>query len=357
MVQKPVIRRLWRTLAGNRSAGTARLGVDVAHAVAQAFRFNSSRVPARARIYLQYAPIIVVSVSCSIIGCDRQGGTGAAGELDIAAEFLTCVDEGDVDGVKSLLTRVSDVDLADSAGWTPLMHALKNGHEEVARLLLDAGASLSSTTADGSSPLSVAVETSTVGCVRLLLESGGDVGVAIPYGLSLMHFAVLRDDAAIVELLAEHGADMNARDVNGLSPLRLAVLCARPAVVEILLANGAEIHDPGVRGIDIVCSAVLSVDRERTAAECVAILHFLADAGASVDGRSRYMTPLMHATIGGNVDIVSTLLELSANRDLVSFDGKTALEYALDELAADETQSRKTIVELLLGDTSVGPGG
>ena len=65
---------------------------------------------------------------------DRWRDNRGRSRLYLAAEI------GDVEKVKSLLENAETPDQRDDCKWTPLMRSAQNGHLEVARLLIDAGA-------------------------------------------------------------------------------------------------------------------------------------------------------------------------------------------------------------------------
>ena len=103
-------------------------------------------------------------------GQQEQVNAGWQSHLWIAASL------GDLTRVRSLLTsgRVL-VDRQCNQGASPLHVACQNGHLEVVRSLLSAGALVDLTSADGTSPLWAASHGGHVGVVRALLSSGAQV--------------------------------------------------------------------------------------------------------------------------------------------------------------------------------------
>ena len=60
----------------------------------------------------------------------------------------------------------------DQHGQTPLYWALKNGHQEIAKLLLVSGADIEAENKDGKTPLHLALQAGHLETVKLLLERG-----------------------------------------------------------------------------------------------------------------------------------------------------------------------------------------
>lgn len=73
---------------------------------------------------------------------------------------------------KRLSERPEDLNFADYAGNTPLQVAALNGHENIVKLLVDAGCKLDCRNSDKDTPLLDAVENGHLAVVKLLLDAG-----------------------------------------------------------------------------------------------------------------------------------------------------------------------------------------
>src|SRR5688500_2590820 len=92
-----------------------------------------------------------------------------------ARALFGAAEDGDAASVARLLAAGTTADARlTHDGETPLMRAAARGHEEVARVLLDAGADASAQRGDGFTPLILAVFFGHEGVVRLLVGRGAD---------------------------------------------------------------------------------------------------------------------------------------------------------------------------------------
>ena len=115
-------------------------------------------------------------------------------------------------------------------GQTALMWAAAEGHADVVRLLIEAGAEL-----DEHSALINAPEPN---AERL---QGGFVYPRIPQGrFTALHFAAREGQIESVQALIDGGADLNAVDQEGTNALILAILNGHFGVAALLLEAGAD---------------------------------------------------------------------------------------------------------------------
>ena len=95
-------------------------------------------------------------------------------------------------------------------GFSPLLFAARQGHGDMARLLVNGGADIESLAGNGASPLVVAAHSGHTELALYLLEQGADAN-SIAAGYTALHAAILRGDLDLVEALLDHGADPDQR--------------------------------------------------------------------------------------------------------------------------------------------------
>jgi ankyrin repeat protein len=153
----------------------------------------------------------------------RQLATVQTEPLDLFSAVIL----GKAERVKELLKARPELVKArnrQGIGWTPLHIAAGEGHEETARVLLDAGADVNGAK-KSFSPLHWAVQTKqpNLKLVKLLIDRGADVnqsgGV---YSETPLHVAAQDGKVELVKLLLEAKADPTARGGHGKMPLDLA---------------------------------------------------------------------------------------------------------------------------------------
>ena len=134
--------------------------------------------------------------------------------------LLVAAREGHLEIVRLLLEAGADKDAATTTdGATALLLAAFQGHLEVVRLLLEAGADKDSATTDGATALLVADREGHLEIVRLLLEAGADKDAATTDGATALLLAAFQGHLEVVRLLLEAGADKDSAMTDGATPL------------------------------------------------------------------------------------------------------------------------------------------
>lgn len=249
--------------------------------------------------------------------------------------------------VTALLDRGADIHslteaVCDTAGWQagmkePLHYACACGHEGVARLLIERGASISVEDEEGLTPfLYACAKPGLESLVDALLERGADACEVSRAGVTPLHCA---GGSHVVQALLSRGAIVDAECRALGTPLIHASQRGKSQAALSLIANGAN---------------VLAVDTpfKRTA------LHYacglgqtelaivMLEHGALVAARCFYngSTPLHHACKGGHTTTVQALIERGADAMARDYLGDTAMHYA-----ALSRQDITSLVTCLLG--------
>lgn len=134
-----------------------------------------------------------------------------------------------------LSTGRIDIDLGDSAGTTPLMHASSTDHPNVVGLLLSKAASVSATNDDGRTALHFSAINGHLVVTKMLLEAGANVAAPDAGGATALHFAAEKGHLEVVKVLMHAGADVNSRMHCGETPLYGAAWAGWLHVVRELL--------------------------------------------------------------------------------------------------------------------------
>ena len=147
---------------------------------------------------------------------------GASAQTAPPGDLLRAVRLNDGASVGVFLEGGTDPDSLDRNGRPALQVAVRYGHFDIARLLLDANAGVNARDADGWTALHHAAQGGDSEMLRLLIARGADIGAADPYRYHALHLAARDGYDAACEILVEAGADAGARIDVGFTPADLA---------------------------------------------------------------------------------------------------------------------------------------
>ncbi|NCT66490.1 MAG: quinoprotein dehydrogenase-associated putative ABC transporter substrate-binding protein [Rhodanobacteraceae bacterium] len=177
------------------------------------------------------------------------------------------VREGHVEIARLLLEHGAAVDARDADGWTPLMSAVWRKDAALQQLLLAHGARIDAWNAQGWNALTLAIRAGDVAQVRGLLAAGAQVNAANAAGYTPLMFAAAQGSDDVFELLLQHGADARAANRAGVTPLMLAAADDDVAAARALLAAGADAAATDAHG-----QTALDVARDKGSRQVAALL-------------------------------------------------------------------------------------
>ncbi|XP_035380821.1 transient receptor potential cation channel, subfamily N, member 1 [Electrophorus electricus] len=233
--------------------------------------------------------------------CAQQENQNGETALHLAAELRKDMlhrDEEDVLIIRTLMEYNADITAATrQAGETPLHYCARVGNDAVLREMLASVTSsrlqmaINKHAKNGRSPLLLAAKRGHTAVVRVLLENSARVDVFDEEGKAALHLAAEQGHDDVADVLLSHKAFVNAKTKLGLTPLHLSAQAGSAHLVRLLV----EAHQ------------------------------------ASVDALSlTKQTPLHLAAISGQLDVCSSLLNLSADVTATDIHGQTPLHLAAE---------------------------
>jgi ankyrin repeat protein len=276
--------------------------------------------------------------------------------------LLYAARDGCYDCVEALIAKGAGVNVPTPEGVTPLMIALDNDNNDIARLLLDHGANPGVWDWYGRTALYIAVDR----------KAGGSSGGGLKVPINAAHSARSSVMDVIRALLAANvdpdpelrmhrptrggytGRFSDPLLDTGATPLLRATLANDMEVVQALLAKGASpnINAMGVTPFLVAAGVGAGGQRggqgtARGGGAAIALMDVLlqhgADVNAQVTGTKTYsmriarspstnegMTALHVAAQTGRTDLVRYLLEKGANTEIVDSNGRKAIDLVVN---------------------------
>jgi ankyrin repeat protein len=232
-----------------------------------------------------------------------------------------------------------NVEEKDDKGRTALIGAARNGHTEVVKLLLNAGANMEAKDTNGWTSLIRVAWNGHTEMVKLLLNAGANMEAKDRNGWISLICAAYNGHTEVVKLLLNAGANLEAKDTKGWTSLICAAWNGHIEVIKLLLKAGANLEAKDEDGWTSLIRAAWNGHTE--------VVKWLLNAGANLEAKDEDgWTSLIGAARNGHTEVVKLLLKAGANLEAEDEGGSTSLCWA--------ESYRHTEVVKLLFDAKVG---
>ena len=264
---------------------------------------------------------------------------------------------GRLEIARVLLDHGASVNAETNAGETPLflvsrgVYGSQDDGARVAQLLLERGGKANAPRRDSWFPLHAASYFGKPEIVRMLLDHGAKANAESRQGKNSLdlvargEYRSKEDGVRVAQLLLERGVDVNASDKDHWTPLHSASYYGMYEIVRVLLDHGAKVNaenDDHEISLDLV-----SRGKYPSPSDGVRIAQLLLDHGANVNGQPKGdWTPLSWSSYYGKPDIVRVLVDRGATVNTKNKTLRTPLHYVA--LGEHVSQDGVRVAQLLL---------
>ena len=286
---------------------------------------------------------------------------------DKVTPLILSADWNNFMAVNLLLDHGADANIAAANGYTLLHKVVIKGNQNLVKLFLEKNASVNTQNANGNSPLHTAVSNGFFDITKLLVKKGSNVNLQNKEGRTPLFLAVANKHEQLIKLLIENEADVTIgykknsterfylvrgkdkgraawhyvvvmKHLLGLFLKRVRGSSLNVADFGAILRSGWGKDPPEgttdkiLEECDFMCEEIPGVtilhfaSKENNEPE---IIDLLVKSGANVNAQdAEGFTPLHMAAIHGNLKIVKKLVDLDADVNIITTDGKNAAELA-----------------------------
>ncbi len=198
--------------------------------------------------------------------------------------FMLVCRVGLLDWVKKGVEAGVDINQQNELGWTPLMWACHEGHEEVVAFLMEAGASLKVTDSGNVNLLMVATGSGMEVLIEAILAKElYNINDTDSRGYTALIWASRSNQLLAAEKLIAKNAVVNIQDKKGQSAFFHAVLSSNIDIAEKLISKGVDINETDNEGRTVFCFICYEIRTTSFPERFKESLHFLKSHKINMD--------------------------------------------------------------------------
>lgn len=208
------------------------------------------------------------------------------------------------------------------ADGTALHEAILSNKPDIIAYLLKKGARISATDAQKATPLHRAAYLGNTDIVQLLIKADAPVDALEKHERTVMHYAVnsRKPTLKLLDILVQAGVAIDQPDLYGKTPLMFSAKHGFTDITHYLIRQDANIFAVATNQRSLLHFATF------TRTSQLDLVRFLIEQGLDVNAQDQNgSTPLHHATLFGNVDIVIELLTHKASLEVTNHYDETPL--------------------------------
>jgi len=248
-----------------------------------------------------------------------EGANLEVRNIDGNTPFMEAVKIGLMPTIEKLAANGADPNTRNTRGDTPLHFAVAADRQDIVTQLLRMRANIHARNTLNRTPFQLALGISSRMTSTLLTRDR--VNTPDDTGNSVLHIALQeKSSPEYIRAIIGRGGRINAIDNNGKTPLRIAVDLGLLAQAKVLADAGA---DPFMIAVDNKSPADIAFTRGEA---CIRAL-FSGKAINAMDNSSN--TILHHAARFGTPQIITTLLELGANKSVKNISSEVPVDVAI----------------------------
>eukprot|EP00095_Tigriopus_kingsejongensis_P006009 maker-scaffold245_size240363-snap-gene-1.27 protein:Tk06009 transcript:maker-scaffold245_size240363-snap-gene-1.27-mRNA-1 annotation:"ankyrin repeat protein" len=232
--------------------------------------------------------------------------------------------KGFMNMVKLLVGFNAQINVTDQHRRGPLSHASSSGNAAIALQLFEAGADINEQDDEGNTPLHHALKAGHNEVAMYLLSLGAKPEIKNQAGLYPIHLAARYSSDQVLNRLKSMGVDTNPLMENGFCPLSLASVYGNKKAVQFLVEKAeADLTTLDYFGQTPLLAAASSGHDD-------IVQYYLSRGTNQINQKDAFgQSPLHVAAKFGRTSVVETLLTFGANKRLVTDQGQSAKDLAI----------------------------